>query len=339
MMCVTSVIAQPTSAPTTRPFVPSKETTVVVGPLRQGGTIDYVEALNQLCGKGVTRENNLAIPLLEAMGRGQGAKAAAAIWRERAALGLRGDGGESFVPLREFAQENWREGDGGSPDEAEDRLYALTTKGPWTAPQSPLAARWLEAVHKRLDTVVVGSARDRFYFPMVSAQEPATLIKVDYAYLNAMRELANALKARALLRLGEKDFDGYRRDTIALMRLGRLSAQAPTLIQKLVAIGCEALALSTVQAAAGSTALSAEQCAQLANELRDLPAAPPLSDCFKYAERFQLLDYLVMCAVHGPIQAARMMSGDGANVKPIDTSGKDWNAALRKTNEWYDRLV
>jgi hypothetical protein len=137
-----------------------------------------VEALNELCAKGVTRENNLAIPLLEAMGRGQGAKAAAAIWRERAALGLRGDGGESFVPLREFAQENWREGDGGSPDEAEDRPYALTTKGPWTAVQSPLAARWLEAVRKRLDTVVVGSARDRFYFPMVSAQEPATLIKV-----------------------------------------------------------------------------------------------------------------------------------------------------------------
>jgi hypothetical protein len=151
--------------------------------------------------------------------------------------------------------------------------------------------------------------------------------------------LANALKARALLRLGEKDLDGYRRDTIALMRLGRLSAQAPTLIQKLVAIGCEALALSTVQAAAGSTALSAEQCAQLANDLRGLPAVPPLSDCFKYAERFHLLDYLVMCAVHGPIQAARMMSGDGANVKPIDTSGKDWNAALRKTNGWYDRLV
>jgi hypothetical protein len=73
--------------------------------------------------------------------------------------------------------------------------------------------------------------------------------------------------------------------------------------------------------------------------LRELPAAPPLSDCFKYAERFQMLDYLVMCAVHRPIQAARMMSGDGANVKPIDTSAKDWNQALRKINGWYDRLM
>lgn len=252
---------------------------------------------------------------------------------------MKGDGGEPFVTLREFAQENWRESDGGNPADVEDQLYALTTKGPWTAAQSPLAARWLDAVRNRLDIVVAGSARDRLYFPMMSEGQPATLLKVDYVYLSPMREIANALKARALLRLGAKDFDGFRRDTIALLRLGRLAAQAPTLIQKLVATGCEALALSTVQAAAGSTALTPEQCEQLANDLCDLPAARPLSDCFKYAERFQMLDYLVMCAVHGPVQAARLMSGDGANVKPIDTSGKDWNAALRKVNGWYDRLV
>src|SRR4051812_35217978 len=100
LLWVTSAVAQ-TSAPTTRPFAPSKETTVVVGPLRQGGTIDYVAALNELCGKGVTRENNLAVPLLEAMGRGRGGDAAA-ITRERAALGLVGEGGPSFVTLREF---------------------------------------------------------------------------------------------------------------------------------------------------------------------------------------------------------------------------------------------
>jgi hypothetical protein len=326
-----------TTAPTTRPFEPSRETTVVLGPKRPGGTIDYVAALNELCAKGVTRDNNIAIPLLEACGRGRQGDVAALL-RVRLALDMAPDAGEAFVTLHAFAEANWREADGGNWAEAENKLFELT-KGPWTADQSPLAARWLDAVAKPLDTLVAGSWRDHFYVPLVCEREPATILRTQYAYLTPMRELANALKARALLRLGAGDYDGYRRDTVALLRLGRLASRAPTLIQKLVAIGCEALALSTIDAAAGGTALTAGQCEQLQADLHALPPAAPLTDCFAYAERFQMLDYLVMCAVHGPIQASRLMSGDPVNLRAIDTSAKDWNAALRRTNQWFDRLA
>ena len=325
-----------TTRPTSRPFVPAKETTVVTGPLRPDGTIDYVAALNELCAKGVTRENNAAVPLLEVIDA-DGERDASAISRERAAHGIKA-APVLLVPLRKFAQTHWKEGDGVEWNDADDKLDELT-KGPWKAQQSPVTARWLKAIEEPLDRIVAGTKRERFDIHRVCDREPATVIHVEYVNLSPMRLAARALRARALLRLGAGDFEGFRNDTIAILRLGRLASQEPTLVEKLVAIGCQSLGLETLRAAADGEALSGAQCEQLAADLDALPPSAPLADCFATGERFMMLDYLVMCAVHGPLQAGRIMSGDARHLHPIDTSAKDWNAALRRTNGWYDRMV
>ena len=49
----------------------SKQTTYVTGPLRPDGYVDYAAAINEHCSRGVTVENNAAIPLWRAMGPGQ----------------------------------------------------------------------------------------------------------------------------------------------------------------------------------------------------------------------------------------------------------------------------
>src|SRR4051794_7570902 len=54
------------AAPAGPRFAISKETTYVSGPVRADGTIDYVEAVNERLAKGVTKENNAAILLLQA---------------------------------------------------------------------------------------------------------------------------------------------------------------------------------------------------------------------------------------------------------------------------------
>lgn len=46
----------------------SKDTTYITEPLRPDGYPDYVAALNQLCSKGVTPENNSAVLFWKAMG-------------------------------------------------------------------------------------------------------------------------------------------------------------------------------------------------------------------------------------------------------------------------------
>src|SRR5829696_8894778 len=49
------------------PFAVEKGTTYFLGPLRKDGTIDYVVAINDRLSEGVTRENNAAAPLMEAL--------------------------------------------------------------------------------------------------------------------------------------------------------------------------------------------------------------------------------------------------------------------------------
>ena len=71
--------------------------------------------------------------------------------------------------------------------------------------------------------------RSNFLFYPVREQETDPLVSVLLPHLQHMRHWANALKSRALLRLGKEDIDGFCRDAMAIVRLGRLSTHAPTL--------------------------------------------------------------------------------------------------------------
>ncbi|HMD55575.1 MAG TPA: hypothetical protein VKJ65_13585, partial [Phycisphaerae bacterium] len=46
----------------------SYQTTRITSPLRPDGTVDYIAALNQICGKDVTPDNNAVVDLLKAVG-------------------------------------------------------------------------------------------------------------------------------------------------------------------------------------------------------------------------------------------------------------------------------
>jgi hypothetical protein len=45
----------------------SRETTFVTGPLRPDGSVDYLAAINERYSKGVTPDNNAAVPLLQVL--------------------------------------------------------------------------------------------------------------------------------------------------------------------------------------------------------------------------------------------------------------------------------
>ena len=67
-----------------------------------------------------------------------------------------------------------------------------------------------------------------------------------------MRALANGLAARAMMRLEAGDSAGFSRDVVTEMRFARLLAQQPSLIEHLVAVGIDSLAMQCVQAGAAS---------------------------------------------------------------------------------------
>ncbi len=317
-------ITKPPAAPATGPFVISKETTYVTGPVRKDGTIDYVAAINEHLSAGITKENNAAIPMLEAI------------------LQIAEEQGPHYEKVR---QQLGIAAVGAHVDFRQDGANLLdnTLSGPWTAQKSPEAARLLDSLKPLLDLLVEASKRDRYYMPLVREHDDDPLVSVLLPHLNRMRQLSNALKSRALLCLGNEDMKGFRRDAIAIVRLGRLNTHAPTLVENLVGTGCESIGLDVIKIAATGGWLSEKDANDL---LADLRAAPPrrmMRDTFEGAERGFMLEFLQTAAVHGVATAQKMLDFTGPGQKPTlitaSATNKDWNASLRKANAWYDRLA
>jgi hypothetical protein len=272
----------------------------------------------------VSPDNNAAIPLLQALTAGETDMPGhyAKVW---AKLG---------VPMPAPAN---AQGDGKLLQD-----FGQTLTGPWTADKSPAVAEYLTANQATLDLMVRASRRDHYYMPLVREQPSDPLASVLLPQLNRMRHWTNALKARAMLRLGKEETDAYCDDVIAIVRLGRLSTHAPTLVENLVGVGCEATGLQAIRVAATGGWLSEAQAEKLLKELRSAPARRRMSDAFEGGERGVLLEFLQTAAVHGVAEAQKMLGALGlrnnVTLPPVDPMAKDWNAALRKANGWYDRL-
>jgi hypothetical protein len=326
VLCVpeSSIAGEANPAPPPR-FVISKETTYVAGPVRPDGTIDYVEAVNERLAQGVTRENNAAIPLLQAVTPDEPTRAPhfAKVWRE---LGV-------AVPPQPNA---------GLPPNDPPGLDQ-TLKALWTADKAPQVADWLRSLEPQLNLLVEASKRDHYYMPLVREQETDPLVAVLLPHLMHQRRLCNALKSRAMLRLGNEDVAGFCDDAIALVRIGRLTTHAPTLVENLVGTACEAMGLDALKIAATGRWLSEAQVDRLLKDLRAAPARRQMYDVFEGGERGFLLEFLQTAAVHGVAEARKTLTalgeGNTITLAPVDPVAKDWNAAMRKANAWYDRLA
>jgi hypothetical protein len=318
----------------TRPFMFAKDTTYYTVPVRADGTVDYVVAINHRLSLGVTKENNAGIPLLESvtMGKAERPEHYAKVW---AKLG---------VPAPEAATPA---GNGAANDFAgtEPKGFDETYNGPWTADKDPDSAAYLSSLEARLNLAVEASKRDHLYIPMIRENESDAMWAVLLPHLNGMRQTANALRSRAMLRLGNEDGEGFRRDVVACVRMGRLLTHGATLVERLVGVGCESAGLATIQKAATEGWLSATDVEAIGADLRGGPAVSPFAESVDMGERCFMLEFLQAAAIHGTGQAVKqlqMMGGPAQNggmaMPTLETPEKDWNAALRKVNWWYDRL-
>ena len=332
LTCAEAAIGQEQKTPTPQawPYTFSKETTYVTKPIRKDGTIDYVEAINEKWSQGVTRENNAAIGLLDAIGPGAGRmRAHYAAVREKLGIAAAPDGadGADFVT--------------GAPPQWEKTLTRA-----WIEQDDPETAKWLASMAPRLNLLVEASKRSRFCMPLVRANEDDLMASILLPHLNEARQMVNALKSRALLSLGKEDGDAFRRDAVAIVRFGRLMAAGPTMVEKLVAVNCESSGLEILKLAATGGWLSDAQVQGILADLRSAPAGNGLFESFELLERGFMLEFIQYAAVHGSNKAQEMLrlmipnnQKNPAMAVPAVDVGKDWNAALKKVNWWYDRLA
>jgi len=324
-------------------FTLSRETTYFTKPLTKDGFVDYAAAINEKLGEGVTPENNAAVALMSVLGPAPEGTPIPDAAFERLSMERPPEGGAYLVSIDAFLKQRGIELD--SPRyEAVLKFYGIST--PWRKAQCPEVAEWLEFNAKPLDAVEAAVKRPRYFFPMfVDRELPASsqsLLGAMLYGIQAQRELARMLAARALLRLGEGDFDGAWRDIMTGRRLGRLVAQGPMMIQTLVGYAVDNILMQAGVAFIERAAPDARRVKACLEDIDSLPPIAPMVDRIDFGERCMYLDMvqnmardadrktpLIDDVILGLVQQLR-------NARFVRI---DWNRTLKVGNAWYDRIV
>lgn len=341
----------------------SKETTFITEPLRPDGYPDYLAALNQRCSRGVTPENNAAVLFWKAMGPGAIKKEYREKYFQMLGIPPLAEKGDYFVTLHGFfpQAEDDKELRASVPEAntAYDRSKWLTPalKQPWTERQHPALAKWLAVNEKPLALIVDASKRPRRFDPLIGGKKLGLHVALQPA-LSACRStgsVADALVARAMLRLGSDRPDDAWEDLLACYRLARLFHQGPTLLDAFVAGSLNESASRGVQALLQSPRLTAAKIAKMRDDFNGLAPMPKLGDLIDLAERFLFLESVLITVKDKPASPAaianslRILKGLGSNAQELasmklslESAGDptiDWDTSLRLGNAYYDELV
>ncbi|MHC4402119.1 MAG: hypothetical protein ACYTG0_20805 [Planctomycetota bacterium] len=317
-----------------RTITVSKETTYLLGPLNADGTVDYVAALNERFGRGVTPENNAAVPLIRAIGPDvfpdDSGRVARKVLRE---LGMEpfSENDPHFVTWHECAHEMSLESDDPQAvlDSSREEVPPSIGASPWLAEEHPRWVRWLERNARALDLVEEASWRPKLFVPLVPASTPPQL---DDAYStlhhsSVVGEARHALVCRAMLRVGCGDIEKASQDAMILHRLGRLLAQDPSTLSWIFGSVVDEFGSLVDSAIATSGKLDADHARRMLAERDQLPGWPSVRSRTNSWNRLVALDV-----------AARIIRGEFEGGFGEDVSLRHVNAdlTLRRINYWSD---
>lgn len=336
--------AKPKAAVPPPKITVSKETTWATEPLRDDGTVNYLEAVNRIFSKDVTPENNACVLLYHAMGpRPEGGKGQPAAFFRRMGIEPIPDEGPYYQDLGKWVREQPELKV--EPQEAYDMQGKAGDK-PWKKAELPVIAAWLAANEAPLRTVEQASLRTKYFSPLVGtdAEPDAPLIAVLLPGVQKSREFARALSARAMWELGEGSQVDAWRDLMTIHRLGRLVGQGPTLIEYLVGVALESIAIKGELIFLSETQPSAKMLAMYRKQLDRLPPRALVADRLDAGERAMFLDCAHRMA-RGQMRLQEIANGggDGSLIEKLAEGAimqsVDWDVLLKSANKWYDRLA
>ncbi len=323
-------------------FPLGKETTYVTGPLDKEGYIDYEAALNERLSKGITPDKNANVLLWKVFGpRPEGGAGMPAEFFKRLGMEEPPARGDYLVPLDVFLKEHLKLERSKWQVLYEQESHAGNRV--WTAKDYPDLAAWLKLNEKPLARAVEATRRPEYFNPLVSRKrEPGGLISVLLPGVQKSRELANALRIRALLRVGEGKIDEAWQDLLACHRLARLISRGATIIEGLVGIAIDHMACASDLAYLERAKLTSKQIQACLNDLQTLPPLPSMADRIDLGERLMCLDGLQMIRRGNASTFLGQLGGAQTKVDPKEEAAMariDWEPALRNCNKWYDRLA
>ena len=314
-------------------------------PLDKNGQPDYEAGLNDVLSKGVTPQKNAAALLWQAFGpRPEGAEMPPEFYR-RLGIAAPPKNGAYFVDQSKFAREGLKL----TPDQINTfhDNQGKASRTPWTANQYPQLAAWLTANEKPLAIVTEAAKRPDYYNPLVTRRtenKAGGLIGVLLPSVQKCRELVAALSARAMLRVGEKQYDAAWEDLLTCHRLGRLVGRGGTLIEGLVGIAIEAIAANSTLSYLDKVDMTPAQLRARLGDLQKLPKPSPMADKIDTGERYMYADCAVMIKQGGLKALEGLAGGDGGNVPKLTPEQQkawaalDWSPITEGGNVWYDRM-
>jgi hypothetical protein len=325
----------------------SKETTHFTEPLRPDGFVDYLAAVNRHFSKDITAENNACVLLYQAMGpRPEGARQPDRFFQLMGVEPLP-DEGKYFQSLRRWLENRPKvKGEDHVIDNVVLEREGQTAERPWKADEFPLIAAWLKDNEGPLQTVMAATERPRYFSPLVTsdAKPDASMIEVLLPGVQKSRELARALGSRAMWELAEGSQVDAWRDLMTMHRLGRLVGQGPTLIEYLVGVAIESLAINGELRFLSETKPSAKMLAMYRKQLDRLPARSVVADKIDTGERSFFLDIAHRMA-RGQMGLKEIADGGGDNslfeklAEGAIFQTVDWDQLLKSANKWYDRIA
>lgn len=332
-------------------ITPSKAATNVTGPLDAEGYVDFVAALNQQLGAGVSPEENAGIPLLRAMGPCEGNSEVTNLVLKELGQPPWQPGDLDFQSMGDVGR--MRFGDNNSAAQAFYNQQGQAGSRPWTEKDFPDMAALLKTNDQALAMITEGLKRSKYYRPLVRRHPSDTLIMVLLPDIQESRDLARQLQLRAMLHLGHGRLTESRQDLMSMHRLSRHIARGGTLIEGLVGIAIDAMAMQSDSVWLNHPAQTAETIAQYRAELQALPPLGDVGRQMNLTERYCGLDATQAIARgrHGSVMSLAAYDAGELGVENFDrwmspegfadalvAMSVNWNVAMTTMNGMYDDL-
>ncbi len=291
------------------------ETTILMGPLRGDGTVDYLAAINAKMSAGVTVENNAFVGMLPAIGTGE--ETLGPRWREI----LRMTGGvesKGCWKKRKFEVKlSWPQGES-----------LLETRG-WRAEEYPEADGWLRSNGEAMRIIGEAAKRERYWIPLLATTPDGGMARVSVGHRDAggfARQLSEAFRYRAMRRLGEKDVAGAWEDLGTAHRLNRLLAQDSMFIMGIIGKVFDNHVVNGDVAVLESGLADRGMLLRILTALQALPAFPSEAETLERSEIYSYSD-----AVQELAREYKRKGLTAAWWLPAP----DWNRMLREGNAFY----
>ncbi|HCS53809.1 hypothetical protein [Rubinisphaera sp.] len=329
------------------PFTVSWETTRAVSPVRPEGTVDYTAALNEALKGDITPEENAAVAIVKAIGPNPDNAGYEYHVRLCEALGVEPlpEDAPGYV---EFGTEGYGFIEPAEGSESEN-IYDIINDGvlerPWKKEELPNAWRWVELNESVLDQISKAVLLPRYYRPVLLDEEyDNLLIYTPQSELLASRSVSRCLLARAMLRLGEEDYQSAADDLLTLHRFARKIAKGPTMLD---VYGGYSFDYRSQEGDIQLLQLNDLPLSILHNyrvQLSELEQSPSVAEKVDLAERYMVLQFMQRVATNQlDMETVKKISSSWPDSKPLEYlvyhTDTDWNPIFEKVNSTFDEAV